>query len=420
MMEAAQGLWPEVSLAESCQAMGVSRATLHRRRQASETPRERKLAKPSPRALRPDERAEVRRTLCSERFVDRSPRAVHAALLDDGVHLCSVRTMYRILQDEDSVHERRNQRRHPSYTKPELLATRPNEVWSWDITKLLGPEKWTYYYLYVILDIFSRYVVGWMLAHRESAELASRLLRETIKKQGVSSGELIVHSDRGPSMSSHNVAQLLAQLGVVKSHSRPHVSNDNPFSESQFKTMKYRPEFPSRFGCYEDASSFSRSFFGWYNDEHYHEGLGMLTPTSVHYGQAEQVLAARHEVLRAAYAKNPERFVRGCPKHQSPPVAVWINPPTRTSLDDQKRPPETNCPRRPEASLTHPRPGYPSSSCVPAELDSVSPGEIKTSEPSCHDQASLNTRAMPQKIPGVWGLAPDEAELRQPTEKMLH
>ena len=221
-------------------------------------------------------------------------------------------------------------------------------------------------------------------------------------------------------MTSHNVAQLLAQLGVAKSHSRPHVSNDNPFSESQFKTMKYRPEFPARFGCYEDALSFSRDFFAWYNEEHYHEGIGMLTPASVHYGQAEHVLAARHDVLKAAYAKNPERYVHGCPKRQSPPEAVWINPPTRTSSDDKNRPPENHCPRRPEAPLTHPRPGYPSSSCVPAELDSVSPGDVdNTSQDHAH-QAPLNTRAMPQKIPGAWGLAPKEAELIPATEGNRH
>jgi putative transposase len=328
--------------------------------------------------------------------------------------------MYRILEDATGVRERRNQLRHPAYTAPQLLATRPNEVWSWDITRLLGPEKWTYYYLYVILDIFSRYVVGWMLAHRESADLASRLLRESLSNQGVSPGELIVHSDRGPSMTSHNVAQLLAQLGVVKSHSRPHVSNDNPFSESQFKTMKYRPEFPARFGGYEDALSFCRDFFTWYNEEHYHEGVGMLTPATVHYGQAEQVLAARHEVLQAAYAKHPERFVRGCPQRQQPPVAVWINPPERTAADDKKRPPATNCPRRPEASLTHPRPGYPLASCVPAELASVSPGTLETNARPAVLQPPLNTRAMPEKIPGVRGLAPGAAVQKPTTETTLH
>jgi len=419
-MTAAEQLSPEASLTAACRALGVSRATLYRRRKAAETPRQRRLASPSPRALTSEERAEVRRTLCDERFMDRSPRAVHAALLDEGVHLCSVRTMYRILEDETGVRERRNQLRHPAYAAPQLLATRPNEVWSWDITRLLGPEKWTYYYLYVILDIFSRYVVGWMLAHRESADLASRLLRESLGNQGVSPGELIVHSDRGPSMTSHNVAQLLAQLGVAKSHSRPHVSNDNPFSESHFKTMKYRPEFPARFGSYEDASGFCREFFGWYNEEHYHEGVGMLTPATVHYGRAEQVLAARHQVLQAAYAKHPERFVHGCPQRQQPPVAVWINPPERTAQDDKKRPPATNCPRRPEAPLTHPRPGYPLASCVPAELASVSPSTIESNARPAALQPPLNTRAMPEKIPGVRGLAPGEAAETPTTEKMLH
>ncbi len=210
--------------------------------------------------------------------MDKAPREVYATLLDEGEYVCSVRTMYRILNENQAVQERRNQRRHPNYKKPELLATGANQVWSWDITKLLGPQKWTYYHLYVILDIYSRYVTGWMLAHRESSDLASRLIRETVDNQGVCEDQLIIHGDRGPSMASHNVARLLASLGVTKSHSRPHVSNDNPFSESQFKTMKYRPEFPDRFGGYEDAISFCRSFFKWYNDEHYHTGIAHLTP----------------------------------------------------------------------------------------------------------------------------------------------
>ena len=340
--------------------------------------------------------------LNSERFADQSPRQVYAKLLDEGEYLCSVRTMYRILADNQSSRERRNQLKHPKYQKPELLATAPNEVWSWDITKLKGPEKWTYYYLYVILDIYSRCVVGWMLAHRESADLAKQLIGNTIEKQEVQQEQLILHSDRGPSMTSHSVAQLLGSLGVTKSHSRPHVSNDNPFSESQFKTMKYRPEFPNRFGCYEDALTFCREFFGWYNNEHYHCGIGLLTPSSLHYGQANEIVAAREQTLHQAWQKNPERFVHGIPTPESLPKAAWINAPKRN--DEMKdEAPKANCPGAPEeTSLTHPRSGYPLDGCVPAEPSSVSPDNE-----NIYPIESLNTRAMPKKIPGVRGLAPE-------------
>jgi len=279
------------------------------------------------RALGEHERERVLGVLHSDRFVDKAPAEVFSALLDERVYLCSVRTMYRILADSQEVRERRNQLRHPTYKKPELLATAPNQVWSWDITKLLGPAKWTYFYLYVILDIFSRCAVGWMVASRESAELAKRLIRETVEKQGILENQLIIHSDRGPSMKSHGVAQLLGSLGVTKSHSRPHVSNDNPFSESQFKTLKYRPDFPDRFGSQEDARSFCQNFFHWYNDEHYHSGIAMLTPAMVHYGLADQVLAKRQQVLDVAYAHHPERFVSKPPSPAQQPNAVWINPP---------------------------------------------------------------------------------------------
>ena len=363
----------------------------------------------------------------SERFVDQAPREIFAALLDEGEYLCSVRTMYRILDEDQAVKERRDQLRHPHYQKPELLATAANQVWSWDITKLLGPQKWTYYYLYVILDIFSRYVVGWMLAQRESADLARRLIRETLDKsktgrggQNVSEDQLTLHSDRGPSMTSHGVAQLLATLGVTKSHSRPHVSNDNPFSESQFKTLKYCPTFPDRFDSHDHALGFCREFFDWYNDEHYHSGIGLLTPAMLHYGQASQVIASRAEVLQAAYAKYPERFVHGCPTPQPLPTAVWINPPVDANDDHEKRLPETHCPQKPDAPLTHPRPGYPSSSCVPAELDFVSPGTDQHS-PSLPPTQPLNTRVMPQKIPGGLGdWSPSEAVNAQRTELVIH
>lgn len=418
-MDVAEKLGKTVSIKRACAALGVSRATLYRRR-APETAREMRPSNPSPRALSPEERSRVRETLNSQRFMDQSPRQAYAALLDEGTYHCSVRTMYRILSEEGDVRERRNQRKHPNYKKPELLATGPNQVWSWDITKLLGPEKWTYYYLYVILDIYSRHTVGWMLAHCESSDLASRLIRETIEKQGVSEDQLTLHSDRGPSMTSHSVAQLLGLLGVTKSHSRPHVSNDNPFSESQFKTLKYRPEFPSRFGGYDDALSFCRDFFDWYNDEHYHTGIGLLTPSMLHYGSAEKVLLARHETRISAYEKHPERFVAGAPKRQEVPPAVWINPPLRLNEDDKKRPPEAICSQGSDAPLTHPRPGYPSLGCVPAEPNFVSPGNAESREETFPLQPPLNTRAMPEKIPGVWGLALKEARTAPPTEMTLH
>lgn len=240
--------------------------------------------------------------------------------------------MYRVLAEHEEVRERRKQLVHPVYKKPELLATGPNQVWSWDITKLLGPAKWTYFYLYVLLDIFSRYVTGWMVAHRESASLAKRLIEDTCQGQQIESGRLTVHADRGTSMTSKTVAQLMADLGITKTHSRPHVSNDNPFSESQFKTLKYCPEFPGRFGCIEDARSFLRPFFTWYNRNHRHSGISMLTPENVHYGRASAILKSRAEVLASAFATHPNRFVRGQPRPAPLPLAVWINPPIMGSL----------------------------------------------------------------------------------------
>lgn len=239
--------------------------------------------------------------LCSPRFVDETPAEVYATLLDEGMYLCSLRTMYRVLDEAGAAQkDRRNQRQHPRHEKPELLATGPNELWSWDITKLRGPAKWTYFYLYVILDVYSRYVVGWMVAHRETAKLAKKLIKESCRKQGVAPGELTVHADRGTSMTSKTVALLMADLGINKTHSRPHVSNDNPFSESQFKTLKYNPLFPGRFGCLEDARAFCGPFFDWYNDVHKHSGIALLTPADVHYGRAADRLRARQAVLDAA------------------------------------------------------------------------------------------------------------------------
>lgn len=279
------------------------------------------------RALSEEERAEVWAVLDEPRFADLAPAEVYAQLLDEGRYLCSLRTMYRVLAEHAEVRERRNQLRHPHYARPELLATGPNQLWSWDITKLLGPRKWTYFYLYVVLDVYSRYVPAWLLAERESATLAGRMLTDGYEKQGVRRGQLTIHADHGAPMTSKTVTQLLGNLGVEKTHSRPHVSNDNPYSEAHFKTMKYRPGFPSRFGSMEDALAFCRRFFAWYNEKHYHKGLGLLTPASVHYGTAEAILAARHEVRMAAYGRHPERFPAGPPKPQSLPEAVWINPP---------------------------------------------------------------------------------------------
>jgi putative transposase len=285
----------------------------------------------SPRALSDEERRRVLDELHSERFVDLAPAEVYATLLDEGRYLCSERTMYRILDGSREVRERRNQLRHPAYVAPQLLAERPNQLWSWDITKLLGPAKWTYFHLYVILDVFSRYVVGWMVAERESSSLAERLIAATTSRQRVERGQLTIHADRGSSMTSKPVALLLADLGVTKTHSRPHVSDDNPFSEAQFKTLKYRPDFPERFGSLEDARAYAKRFFRWYNAEHHHVGLGLLTPHDVHHGLAQERLARRVEVLGAAYAAHPERFVRRAPSPAPPPTAVWINPPKEAS-----------------------------------------------------------------------------------------
>ena len=327
-MEAVECLAPEVGTKTACEAFGVSRATLYRQRATqAAVPVEGKRHPSPPRSLTVEERETVLDVLHSERFVDKAPHEVYATLLDEGVYHCSIRTMYRILEQNQEVRERRNQLRHPAYHKPELLATEPNQVWSWDITKLLGPRKWTYFYLYVILDIFSRYVTGWMVATRESAKLAQRLIKDTCEKQGIKPGQLTIHADRGSSMKSKPVALLLADSGVTKTHSRPYTSNDNPYSESQFKTLKYRPQFPRRFGCIEHARSFCQTFFGWYNKEHRHTGISLLTPEVVHYGQAKQVLKLRKKVLYAAYEVHPDRFVHKKPSPQPLPKSAWINPP---------------------------------------------------------------------------------------------
>ena len=330
-MQSAEQLGQSIGVEAACAALFVPRSSLYRARR----PRpERSSPKISPRAFSQAEKIKVRQELNSARFQDRAPREVYATLMDEGQYLCSWRSMYRILAENDEVCERRNQLRHPNYIKPELLATGPNQLWSWDITKLLGPSKWTYYYLYVILDVFSRYVVGWMIAERESATLAEELIAETCARQGIQPAQLTIHADRGSSMTSKSVAFLLADLGVTKTHSRPHVSNDNAYSEAQFKTLKYRPDFPSRFGCQPDARAWANTFFTWYNQEHHHSGLALLTPADVHYHRAQAVLQKRQVVLQTAYQKTPQRFVKGLPVPPQLPQAVWINPPNVTTKSD--------------------------------------------------------------------------------------
>ena len=277
----------------------------------------------------PAERAAILAALHAERFADPAPAEVWAILLDEGTYLGSLSTFYRLLRQAGETRERRAQATHPAAVKPELIATGPNQVWSWDITKLHGPAKWTYYYLYVILDIYSRYVVGWMVATRESAALAEKLIAATSAKQHIGRGQLTIHADRGSSMTSKPVAFLLADLGVIQSHSRPHVSNDNPYSEAQFKTLKYRPDFPARFGSIEAARAHCQAFFHWYNTQHRHSGLGLHTPADVHHGTAAAVQARRGRVLAAAYRQHPERFVSKPPTPPELPTTSWINPPEK-------------------------------------------------------------------------------------------
>ena len=317
-----------------CQSVGVSRASFYRRREPARPAPPRSRRAPSPRALGAAERQVVLDTLHSARFVDQSPAEVHATLLEEQTYLASVRTMYRILTQADEVRERRDQARHPAYAKPELVATAPNQVWSWDITKLKGPIPYLYDSLYVILDLFSRYVVGWMVAANESAHLAERLIEQTCAKQGIQPQQLTIHADRGAPMRSKLVALLFSDLGIAASHSRPRVSNDNPFSEAQFRTVKYRPEFPDRFGALEHARAIGHDLLTWYNNAHHHSGLRYLTPADVHDGRAPTILEVRHRTRLAAYAAHPERFVQGPPRPETLPTAVWINPPPNPTRQD--------------------------------------------------------------------------------------
>lgn len=329
-MKAVAELHPLVGVQSACEALSIPPSTWYRSLQ----PKPALAPRPSPpRTLSEEECEAVLEVLTSPRFVDMSPNAVYATLLDEGVYHCSPRTFYRILNSNEQVRERRNQLTHPEYHKPELLAERPNEVWSWDITKLRGPKKWNHYQLYLILDIFSRCVVGWAVYERESSVLAKGLIEETCRKHKIEKDQLTIHADRGSSMRSKTVAQLYIDLGVAKSHSRPYTSSDNPYSESQFRTMKYRPVYPKNFSCVQDARDFVRSFVHWYNHEHRHSGIGLMPPAAVHSGEAHELRRKRNEVLASVYGNTPERFVNGCPQAPALPDAVWINKPKKVEAE---------------------------------------------------------------------------------------
>jgi putative transposase len=332
-MGAVNGLAPAVGMSRACAVLHVNRSDVYRqdarRRHLTGAPMIVAQRRPAPLAFTESERQVLTAILCSERFADCAPPTIYATLLDEGTYVGSVRTMYRRLAADSQTRERRNQRVHPAYAKPELLAVRPNEVWSWDITKLKGPAKWTCFHLYVILDIFSRYVVGWMIALKESAALAEALIAETVAKQAIAPGTLTLHADRGTSMRSKPVAALLVDLDVAKSHSRPHVSDDNPFSEAQFKTLKYQPDFPERFGGIEEARAYCQEFFPWYNNEHRHSGIGYMTPAAVHHGNAPAIFQQRAATLEAAFHAHPNRFKGNAPHPPRLPVAAWINPPKK-------------------------------------------------------------------------------------------
>jgi putative transposase len=333
--DAIDELEPLIGVRAACRATGRSQASHYRRhRQSPAPPRPPHRAQTQPRSLTAVERDTVRALLNSPEFVDKAPATVFHELLDEGVYLASVSSMYRILRAHNEVRERRRQAVHPARVKPELVATQANQVWSWDITKLHGPAKWSYFHLYVIIDVYSRYTVGWLIADRESSALAEQLLADTITKENIDRNTLTIHADNGASMASKPVAFLLADLGVTKSHSRPHTSNDNPFSESQFRTLKYRPDFPATFANLQQARAFCRQFFDWYNRQHRHSGIAWHTPHNVHHGHAAGVHAMRADVLSAAYARNTERFVHGHPRPTDLPTAEWINKPTAQELVD--------------------------------------------------------------------------------------
>ena len=366
-------LTASVPVTIACDALAFPRSTLYWRRRPAPTGSVVESPTPSPRGLTADEKETVRSVLNSERFQEASPRQVYAVLLDEGVYHCHWRTMYRVLAENDEVRERRNQLRHPVYQKPELLATGPNQVWSWDITRLKGPAKWSYFYLYVILDIYSRYIVGWLIAPQESEALARQLVSESCRKQQIDKEQLTLHADRGSPMIAKSMEQLLSDLSVVKSHSRPHTSNDNPFSEAQFKTMKYRPDYPQRFGSIEDARTWARAFVSWYNQEHRHTGIALMAPATVHYGLAGQVNEKRQQVLQAAYERHPERFVKGAPIPPQLPGEVWINPPTVSHDGAGESEPETSplpaIPSSPSGAQEESRVGGPLPTCEALDAD---------------------------------------------------
>jgi len=314
----------KIGVKSACEVLNVPRSRVYRERQTKVE----SAPRPTPsHALSVAEKVKVRDILNSERFMDQAPRQVYATLLDEGTYLCHWRTMYRILSAHDEVRERRLIHRHPVYKKPELLATAPNQVWSWDITWMRGARKLEKYPLYTVLDIYSRYVVGWMIAEVESSELAKQLIAETARKQGIQPEQLTLHADNGSPMKGKPLSQLLVDLGISKSHNRPHTSNDNPFSEAQFKTMKYRPDYPDRFISIDDARQWARPFFDWYNNHHYHSGLNLMTPVIVHYGEAPAVRQQRQHVMRRAYQTHPERFMQGMSRVKGAPTVVYINPP---------------------------------------------------------------------------------------------
>jgi putative transposase len=336
-MSAAATLATTVGTAPACRALGVPRPALYRARAVAAAPPQEAPVRPAPPLkLSADEQARALAVLHSERFVDASPYTVYATLLDEGEYVGSVRTLYRLLDQRGENQERRAVRLPHTYVKPELLATGPNQLWSWDITKLKGPQKWTYFYLYVIIDVFSRCVVGWTVSTRESSTLAKLLFQESCIKHGIAPEQLTVHADRGASMTSKCLAQLFADLGITKTHSRPYTSDDNPFSEAHFKTLKYRPDFPARFGCLEDARAHCRAFFDWYNHEHRHAGIAFMTPASVHAERVTAILETRTRTLEVAFAANPNRFKGRCPTPEQPPAAVWINPPADPATPPQE------------------------------------------------------------------------------------
>ncbi len=332
-MAAAEQLGRATDMVSACRALNVPRASLYR---ARKPPRNQQPSKKPPRALSEAEEQRVLSTLGAPHFVDKAPASVYAELVDSGTYLCSVRTMYRILTRHKLVRERRNQLRHPKYAPPELLAERPNQLWSWDITKLKGTRPYEYYFLYTMIDVYSRCVVGWLVMERESSDLARLLIAHACNAQSIEPNMLTIHADNGAAMIAKPVAWMLESMGIAKTHSRPHVSNDNPFIESHFKTLKYRPTFPKQFGCMEDARDFLRDFYQWYNHEHRHSGIAYLTPAEVHGGKAKDCLSKRGATLCTAFMAHPERFVKGCPRAPTLPESVWINPPKTKRAEQQE------------------------------------------------------------------------------------